>query len=82
MFLISIKCSLNCQSSWNQHDQQNGGLRFQTKEVQQGIPKYLGTNPYKSPYVEMVSCGEFLLTKILLKSSQGPTKVLLFHKNK
>ncbi len=34
-------------------------LPFQTREVQQGIPRNLGTNPYMCPYVETVSCGEF-----------------------
>ncbi len=33
--------------------------RFQTREVQQGIPRNLGTTPYMSLYVETVSCGEF-----------------------
>ncbi len=61
MILITIECSWNCQSSWNQHEQQNGGLPFQTREVQQGIP--ISTNHYMSPYVETVSCGEFFLTK-------------------
>ncbi len=64
------------------HEQQNGGLPFQTREVQQGIPRKVGTNPYMSPYIEIVSCGEFFLAKILQKSSQGPTKVHFFHKNK
>ncbi len=58
-----------------------GGLPFQSREVQQGIPRNLSTNPYMSTYVEMVSCGEFFLAKILQKSSQGPTKVHFFHKN-
>ncbi len=35
------------------------GLPIQTREVQQGIPRNLGTNPYMSPYVETVSCREF-----------------------
>ncbi len=55
---------------------------FSNKGVQQGIPRNLGTNPYMSPYVEIVSCGDFFLAKILQKSSQGPTKVHFFHKNK
>ncbi len=64
--------------SWNQNEQQNGALPFQTRVVQQGIPR----NPDMSPYVEMVSCGEFFLVKILQKSSQGPTKVHIFQNNK
>ncbi len=40
--------------------QQNGRLHFQTKEVQQGIPRTLGTKPYMSPYVETACCGEFV----------------------
>ncbi len=77
MFLITIECAWNCLSCWNQHEQQSEGLPFQTREVQQGIPRNLGTNPYMSPYVETVSW-EFFLAKILQKSSQGPTKVLFF----
>ncbi len=46
------------------------------------FPINLGRNPYMSPYVETVSCGEFFLTKIFQKSSQGPTKVHFVHKNK
>ncbi len=59
-----------------------GGLPFQTREAQQGIPRFVGTNPYMSPYVETVTCGELFLAKILQKSSPGPTKVHFFHKNK
>ncbi len=61
---------------------QNGGLPFQTREVQQGIDRNLGTNRYMNPYVETVSCGKFFHWKILQKSLQGPTKVNYFHKNK
>ncbi len=82
MFLITIEWSWNCQSIWNQYEQQNGGIPFQTKEVQQGIPRHLATNPYMSLYVETVSCGELFLANILQKSSQGPTKVQFVHKNK
>ncbi len=59
-----------------------GVIPFQTREVQQGIPKNVGTNPYMSTYVETVSCGKFFLAKILQKNTQGHTKVLFFHKNK
>ncbi len=34
-----VKVSHHYQSSWNQHEQQNGGLPFQTRQVQQGIPR-------------------------------------------
>ncbi len=78
MFLITIECSWNCQSSEINMSSKMGGIPFQTREVQQGIPRNLGTNPYISTYVETVSCGKFFLTKILQKSSQGPTKVLFF----
>ncbi len=80
MFLITIECSWNCQSSANQDEQQNGGIPFQTGEVQQGIPRNLGSNPYMSPYVETVSCRELFPAKILNKSSQGLTKVIFFTK--
>ncbi len=69
---------LKLSIKWNQHEKQNGGIPFQTGEVQQGIPRNLGTNPYMSTYVETVSYGKFFLVKILQKSSQGPTKVLFF----
>ncbi len=42
------------------HEQQNGGLPFPTREVQQSIYRNVGTNPYMSPYVETVSCVEFV----------------------
>ncbi len=71
-----LKLSIKLKSAWAA----KCGLTFQTREVQQGIHRNLSTNPYMSPYVETASCGEFFLTKILQKSSQGPTKVLFFIK--
>ncbi len=50
------------------------GLPFQTREIQQGIPRNLGTNLYMRPYDETVSCWEFILAQILQKSSQGHPK--------
>ncbi len=70
-YCMALKLSIKLKSTWT---------AIQTREVQQGIPRNLGTNPYMSPYVEQVSCGEFFLTEILQKSSQGPTKVHFFIK--
>ncbi len=82
---VSHQPLLNALETVNQADfnmSSKMGLPFQTREVQQRIPRNLGTNPYMNPYVETVSCGEFFLAKILQKSSKGPTKVHFFHNNK
>ncbi len=50
---------LKLSIKWNQHEYQNGGFSFQTKEVQQGIPRNLGTNPDMSTYVETLRYGKF-----------------------
>ncbi len=62
----------------NQHEQQNGGLPFQTRKVQQDIPRNLGTNPYMSPYVETVSCGEFFFMKNTPEELTGTHKSSFF----
>ncbi len=54
---------LKLSIKWNQHEYQNGGITFQTREVQLGIPRNMGTNPYMSTYVETVSCEKFFSRK-------------------
>ncbi len=78
-YWMLLKLSIKLKSTWTP----KWGTHFKTRELQQGIPRNLGTNLYMSPYVETVSCGEFFLAEILQKSSQGPTKVFFnFYKNK
>ncbi len=79
-FSKSFSSPLNALETVNQaeinNEQQNGGIIFQTREVQQGIPRNLGTNPYMSPYVEMVSCGEFFSQKYFRRAHRNPQKFI------
>ncbi len=50
------------------------GLPFQTREVQQGTPRNLSTNPYMSLCVEAVSSGEFFSHKHIQEELTGTHK--------
>ncbi len=75
LFSKSFSSLLNALETVNQAEI---NMSSKTRELQKGIPSHFGTNPYMSPYVETVSCGEYFREK----NSQGPTNVHFFHKNK
>ncbi len=72
-----LKLSIKLKSTWAA---KWGDSLFKLGRYNRVFKHKLGTNPYMSPYVETVICGEFSLTKILQKNSQWPTKVHFFHK--
>ncbi len=73
MFLITIALEIVNQAEINM-----SSSLFKLGRYNRVFLEIWAQIPYVSPYVETVSCGEFFLTKILQKSSQGPTKVLFF----
>ncbi len=77
-YWMLLKLSIKLKSTWAT----KWGLPFQTREVQQGIPRNVGTNPYISSYVETVSCAVFFSRKYSRRAHRDPQKFFFYHKNK
>ncbi len=69
---LSIKLKSTSAAKW--------GTLFSNKEVQQGIPRNVCTNPYMSPYVETVSCGELFSRKYIRRACRDLQKFIFFIK--
>ncbi len=74
-YWMLLKLSIKLKSTWAA---KMGRHPFQTREVQQSIPRNLGTNPYMNPYVETVSCGEFFFSRKYSKRAQRDPQNLFF----
>ncbi len=56
-------------------------MSSKTTEVQQGIPRNVGTHPYMSHYVETVSCGEFFSRENTPEELKGTHKSSVSERN-
>ncbi len=80
-YWMLLKLSIKLKSTWTD-EQQNGGLPFQTRKYNKVYIEIGAQIPIWDPMLKQWTVGSFFLVKILQKSSHGPTKIHLFHKNK
>ncbi len=74
-------CSWNCQSSWNQHEQQNVDSLFKLGRYNRVFIEIWAQIPIWAPMLKRRAVGSFFLRKFSRRAHKDPQK-FFFHKNK
>ncbi len=80
MFLITIECSWNCQSSWNHHAEENGESLFKLGRYNRVFLEISVQITIWAPMLKQWAVGSFFLQKYSRRAHRDPQKFFFFIK--